>query len=193
MAASATHERDIDRLLGALATRIATVGTDVTPFRAHIIGGGGSGKTTLARRLAASVGVPHVDLDVAASITAPDGPGGWVTEGIFLYGTRPLFDAANVIVWLDLPWSVARRRIVSRHVRLSLAGKNPHRGLRLLRRFLQSQRRYYTAEARAPRGPTDWAAITRAGTEELLEPYADKLVHLRTPRHVARWGRTMHT
>jgi hypothetical protein len=92
----------------------------------------------------------------------------WVIEGIFVWGTALSLERADLIVWLDLPWRVARRRIVTRHLRLTPAGANPHRGLRLLRQFLRSQRRYYTAPAREPAGPTDWDAIAVHGGGRLL-------------------------
>lgn len=129
--------------------------------RVHIIGGGGSGKTTIAQRFATTHGLPHVELGVeGVSATVPS-PEGWVTEGIFLYGTRSLLDAADAIVWLDLPCRIARRSIY-RHTRLTLTRRNRHRGFGLLRDFLRSQTRHYTAEAREKRSATDWAAITRA-------------------------------
>ena len=103
------------------------------------------------------------------------------------YGLAPILERADVIVWLDLPRRVAVRRIVMRHLRLSLQGGNPHKGLRLLARFVRSQRRYYTAPAREPAGPMDWEAITRAGTELALRPHQAKVVQLRAPRAVKRW------
>ena len=165
--------------------------------RLHIIGGGGSGKTTLARRLAALHDVPHVELDVADTVAPPDTDGGWVTEGIFIFGVEPLLAAADTILWLDLPWRVAARRIVWRHLYLSAAGRNPHRGLRLLLSFLRGQRRYYVAAARQPTAPDDWDAITRAATHDLLDAHWDRVVVLTRPRQVARWaaeqGMTRHS
>ena len=158
--------------------------------RIHVIGGAGSGKTTLARRIAHARGVPHVDLDLdlGAAPEPPTDERGWVTEGIFLHGIEPLLDAADAIVWLDLPWRVACTRIVRRHVRLSLTGKNRHRGLRLLWGFLRSQRDYYSSPARVPEGPTDWAALTRASNAQVLANHGDKVVHLRNRRDVRRWA-----
>jgi hypothetical protein len=161
------------------------------PARIHVIGGGGSGKTTLARRVADVLGAPHVELDLGADIDEVAGRPAWVTEGIFVFGVEPLLAAADVIVWLDLRWRTARNRIVRRHARLSLTGRNRHRGLRLLRTFLAGQRRYYTAPAREPRGPTDFDAITRAATERLLAPHASKLVHLTRPAQVREWARVV--
>lgn len=105
--------------------------------RIHIVGGPGSGKTTLASSLAEhfSTSAHHLD-DVALSEGAmPDfrpkralslrrrdvgllsDNARWVTEGSYLWWTEVLFERADVIVWLDAPWPTAARRIVNRHAR----------------------------------------------------------------------------
>lgn len=169
--------------------------------RVHIVGGPGSGKTTLARRLAAAGTRPVYDLD-AVAYEAGAGPKrplalrladarriaadpAWITEGIYLWWTDDLLREADAIVWLDLPWRVAARRIVARHARSSLAGTNRHRGFRKLAAFLRSTRRYHLAPPVAPSAPDDDGAITRAATAQALAPYAAKLVHCRRPAEVA--------
>jgi GTPase SAR1 family protein len=164
--------------------------------RIHIIGGSGSGKTTLARRLAKRLEVPTHDLD---EIAYEDGSGakrpvaarledahriaiqpGWVTEGIYLWWTEELLQAADVIVWLDLPWRVAAGRILARHVRASLAGNNRHRGLRKLLGFLSGTRSYYAPRGRAaPCAPDDDGATSRVATVEWLEGHAAKVIRCR--------------
>jgi adenylate kinase family enzyme len=125
--------------------------------RVHITGGQGSGKTTLARRIGACLGVPVHDLDLVGwdAQTGAERPldvrlaevhqlaaqPGWVTEGTMLGWADPLFRAADLIVWLDVPWRVAVWRMVQRHVRASLAGNNRHPGVRKLARFI-----WYTCE-----------------------------------------------
>ena len=168
--------------------------------RIHIVGGPGSGKTTLARRLAIRDALPVHDLDAVAyergagpkrplDLRLADarriaaGPA-WVTEGIYLWWTDELLRAADAIVWLDLPWRIAARRIVVRHARASLAGTNRHRGIRKLVTFLRSTRSYHHGPAVAPAAPDDDGAITRSATARILSPYADKLVHCRTPAEV---------
>ena len=155
--------------------------------RVHIIGGGGSGKTTLARRLGAATGLPVVELDVGADLRALASSPEWISDGIYLYDIEPVLARADVIVWMDLPPRVAIRRIVTRHARLSLLRKNRHPGFRRMLAFAWGQREYYAAPARKPLGPTDWDALTRAATQELLEPWQSKVVHLRSPRDVRRW------
>lgn len=88
----------------------------------------GAGKTTLARRLAAHYGVPHVELDslhhlagwapnpdfesdVAAALREP----GWIVDGNYHGRLRSLVtDAADLVVWLDLPIWVCTWRMATR-------------------------------------------------------------------------------
>jgi adenylate kinase family enzyme len=99
------------------------------PARVLVAGASGAGKTTLAGRVSAVLGVPHVELDGLYH-----GPGwvprpefeqdvhrftadpAWVTE--WQYGTvRPhLLGRADLLVWLDLPRWVVQRQLVRRTV-----------------------------------------------------------------------------
>ena len=105
-----------------------------------VMGGTGSGKSTVSRELAEHLGVPHIELDalfwrpdwvmpsaeefrpiVAAALDAD----GWVVDGNYRgrLGTLVL-DQADLVVWLDLPfwtkfWRLLRRttrRIRTREV-----------------------------------------------------------------------------
>lgn len=169
--------------------------------RIHIIGGAGSGKTTLARQLAELIDAPAYDLD-AIGYENGAGPArplalrlkdvraiaeqpAWITEGIFLWWTDALFQAADQIVWLDLPWPVAVWRIVLRHLRLSWIGNNPHSGLLKLCRFVKWQvETYYWRQIIVPVAPDDDSAVTRAATAQVLAPHQHKVTRLRTARSV---------
>jgi adenylate kinase family enzyme len=158
----------------------------------HIIGGPGSGKSTLARQLGLQLGAEVVELDQVAY-----GPGGakrtlaersasvrdilarpvWITEGIYLWWIEDLLCCADVIVWLDVSFRLAAWRIVTRHVRASLAGTNQHPGLRRLLAFLRGTYRYYAEPlSEAPAAADDDGAITRAHTARELGRYATKVV-----------------
>ena len=161
--------------------------------RIHIIGGPGSGKTTLARRLAARLDVPFYEMDVIgweggagaarplearlADVSRIAAQPGWVTEGSFIGWTDELLRAADTIVWLDLPWRIAAWRVLIRHMRASLAGTNRHRGLLKLWRFLGDVWQYYHSKDPADEGVVRIAAH--------LEPYMHKVVRCRRPSQVA--------
>jgi adenylate kinase family enzyme len=100
---------------------------------AVIASASGNGKTTLARQLAARLGVTFVELDSLVHgpgwVETPDyelrrlvapilGSDGWVIDGEYLrkLGTRVL-DAADTVVWLDLPMRVWAWRLLRRTIR----------------------------------------------------------------------------
>jgi adenylate kinase family enzyme len=100
--------------------------------RVAVIGGSCSGKTTVSRALAARLGVPFIELDAlhhdanwteapaellqervsAALAAAPDG---WVVDGNY-YGKLGslVIDQADTVVWLDVPYATAIRRVLVR-------------------------------------------------------------------------------
>lgn len=118
-------------LLGPDDDVVARLGR--VPRRIAVAGVSGAGKTTLARRLGARLGVPHTELDAlhhgpawtprpaflddVRALVAQDA---FVTE--WQYTTaRPLVLArAEVVVWLDLPTRVTMRQVVVRTLRRSV-------------------------------------------------------------------------
>lgn len=170
--------------------------------RIHIVGAAGSGKTTLARQLSTRLAAPWYELDV---VGYENGAGRkrtlaerqvdlrritcqrrWVTEGIFLWWTQEIFERADTIVWLDLPWWITQTRIVTRHVQADLAGDNRHPGLyKLLKFVLHCQRFYIERTPRPPESPNADGPIARVTIEAYLQNYMDKVVHCRRPADVA--------
>ncbi len=98
--------------------------------RVNVKGISGSGKTTFARALAERIGLPYLELDAVhhigpnwteataeqlqASVRAfmDSAPDGWVIDGNYELKLGGLvLDAADLIVWLDLPLRVSLRRV----------------------------------------------------------------------------------
>jgi adenylate kinase family enzyme len=200
------------------------------PARILIIGGEASGKTTLARELAALLAVPLHELDHIAWQSAAD-PGkdlrdvfhpdfqaseavvprplperlarirsiarqrAWIAEGVFLWWTEELFDAAEVIVWLDhvrFPTVVAR--VLARHARSArreATVRSGHEKFSRFRDYLNAIRRLVSVVVRVARfhfGRTppdvaddDFGAITRRAMQSTARGrFGQKLVHVRS-------------
>jgi len=100
--------------------------------RVLVIGSGGSGKTTLARRLGKSSGLPVVHLDARywrpgwippppadweATVRQLLAAESWIMDGNY-GGTLDLrLSACDTVVFLDLPRTVCLRRVLTRQVR----------------------------------------------------------------------------
>lgn len=179
----------------------------LTPFphRIHIVGGPGSGKTTLARELGTLLDIPVYELDEVAFVGPDfdDRPPGerqarveaiaqrkeWITEGIFVSWTDHLVEEADIVIWLDhITWVQAIRRIVHRFAQLAWHDACRQRRIREFFRFRDyarhfsqlievffSSRRYYQGTG---------ADEDRQLTVRRLEEYHDKVIHCRTPDSV---------
>ena len=99
-----------------------------------VIGVTGSGKTTVSRRIAETIGVPAIELDslyhqpgwqptpdeefrakVAGALDRC--PDGWVTDGNYRIVWPVILPRADTVVWLRLPWRVSYWRMLKRTVR----------------------------------------------------------------------------
>ncbi len=165
------------------------------------MGAAGSGKTTLAQKLAGTIAAPWCELDTVgyeggsgakrsaeqrlADLRTITAQPAWVTEGSYLWWIEPLLETADAIVWLDLPWHISLRRIITRHIELSLAGTNRHPGVGKLIRFVWGCHTYYTDKTPcAPTDSQDDGAINRVTVVRTLAAYSHKLVHCTRPGHV---------
>jgi adenylate kinase family enzyme len=102
-------------------------------FRVSVVGSAGSGKTTLARALAAKLNVVHVELDAIVHqanwqdlpddefrvrVESATATGGWVTCGNYSRVVQPvIWPRVDTVVWLDFPRATIVRRVTWRTLR----------------------------------------------------------------------------
>ncbi len=168
------------------------------PARIHVTGGPGRGKTVAADRLAALLGVPVYHLDYewldaeAGGALPPDladkvtfmaekaasmaAAAAWVSEGAFLGWTGALLSAADIIIWMNVPWRIASYRILSRQVRLNIAGTNRFPSWRKLVSFWRWSAGFYTNRNAFGLNPYGTPNTLATMASEVAR-YSDKLVH----------------
>jgi adenylate kinase family enzyme len=107
--------------------------------RVSVVGSSGSGKTTVARRLADALVAPHVELDAlfwgpdwsevgaddfAERVLAATGGDVWVVDGNYQSKIGMLvWDRADTVVWLNPPRWRAMVQVVGRTVRRAATGE----------------------------------------------------------------------
>ena len=154
--------------------------------RVSVVGNSGSGKTTLSRRLAAGLGVPHIELDAifhqagwtelpvdefrgASPTNCIATTAGWSTATTA--AVRDLvWAAADTVVWFDLSRSTVMRRLVWRTVRRAVtreelwnSNREPIGGMfrRDPRRTSSAGRGRITPSAPNATPPPRWILTTR--------------------------------
>lgn len=108
-------------------------------MKIYITGSVGSGKTTLAKRLATELGLLHFETDNFVWKRAPGGDirnsekqrdahlaealmqPQWIVEGVHIDWTDAAIDQADWIIFLDIPLNERKRRIIKRFFK-QLAG-----------------------------------------------------------------------
>jgi len=166
--------------------------------RIAVVGTTGSGKTTMARRLAQRLGCPHVELD--ALHWEPDwtpaplelfrqrtaqGLSGetWTVDGNYSKVRDIVLDRADTLVWLDYPllvilWRLLRRttrRVVTREELWNSNRENWRNQLSRDSLFLFALRTYRR------RRRTYSATLVNPAYAHLI------FVHLRSPRAAEEW------
>lgn len=167
------------------------------PRRIAVAGVSGVGKTTLGTRISEVLGIPHAEIDALFH-----GPGwtprseflddvralieedAWVTEWQYS-DARPLLTArADLLVWLDLPFStVTLPRVVARTLRRRL-GREP-----LWNGNIEPPLHTFFTD---PEHIVRWSISTRGNYRERLPVVAAErpelpIVRLRSTREVERW------
>jgi adenylate kinase family enzyme len=119
--------------------------------RISVVGNSGSGKTTIARAVAAAAGIPHLELDsvfhqpgwqplesgefrrrVSEFTSAP----AWVVDGNYSDVRDIVWSRADTVVWVDPPRHRVMRRLVARTLRRMVTGAELWNGNREEWRFL---------------------------------------------------------
>jgi adenylate kinase family enzyme/GNAT superfamily N-acetyltransferase len=103
--------------------------------RISLVGAPGSGKTTLGRQLAVTLGVPFIELDgilhqpgwtdltsdeFRARVAEAIAVEGWVVDGNYGQVQDLVWGRADTVLWLDLPRRVVMLRVVLRTIRRAL-------------------------------------------------------------------------
>jgi len=169
--------------------------------RILILGRTGSGKTTLARELAAATGVPHIELDSlyfgpnfsTASLpvlrertSAAVAGDRWITDGNKRTVRDLVWPRADTVIWLDYPlvvsvWRLAKRALWRTSVlKAHAAGKDSEAGF--ARQFRLGANGVITA-LRSHRGQR--REYSRMFADE--ENHRLEVVRLRSPRAARRW------
>ncbi len=179
-------------------------GADAAAQHAHlrrvvVVGTTGSGKTTLARDLAQTHDVPHVEMDAYRHgpnwTETPDGEfrrlldhalrgDGWVADGNYRVTRDVVWTRATAIVWLDYTFGLVFWRLLLRTLR---------RGI--LRQTLWNGNKENLFSHFFTRDSLFWWAVKshwrhrRTLPAALAEPeYAHlRVIRLRSPRATGRW------
>ncbi len=112
---------------------IAGAPVEAAPLgRVSVVGNSGSGKTRLARMLAAALGVPFLELDAVfhlpdwgelpveqfrAGVREFAAGAAWVVDGNYSVVRDVVWERADTVVWVDPPQALVMARVVRRTLR----------------------------------------------------------------------------
>lgn len=151
-------------------------------MKIHIIGGPGSGKTFLAKKLSKTLGIRHYDLDELQWDNTSSSYGvkrepverdrlladvlrntDWIIEGVYYAWCQQCFADADMIYLLSVPRYTYRYRIILRFVRRKLGlEKGKKETLKSLSQLLKWADKYQQ--------------VNMVEIRKLLSPYSDKVI-----------------
>src|SRR3954454_178754 len=168
-----------------------------------VVGTTGAGKTTLARQIAARLGIPHVELDSlyweAGWVAAP--PGGfrertlhaldrdtWVVDGNYSKVRDLTWGRAEVLVWLDYTFPVVFSRLTWRTLRRIVRNEELWHGNReSARKALLSSESIIVWQLRTHWSKRrDYSSILKCPEHAHL-----RVVRLRSPAQTRAWLRSI--
>lgn len=164
------------------------------PKKVHVIGPSGTGKTTLAEKVAGFIDAKHINLDdivykdfsrraeeqILEDLKELMKDGKWVTEGIYVSSfSKKIFDAADQIVWLDFPLHVNTYRVTRRFIKQKLTGKDKWGTISFLK-LLHGTIGYSLNKNLETSG--DDGDIGPKILENMFREYSDKLIRIRTSK-----------
>ncbi len=172
--------------------------------RIVVVGTSAAGKTTFARRLAAIMNVPHVELDALngeagwkeadpdvfrARVTAAIGVSeGWVVDGGYSHLQPLIWGAADTVVWLEYPLPVILLRLTRRTVVRVIGRQELWNGNRERWRtaFFSRDSLFW------------WVLTTHRGRRQRIEGALSRpeylhvrAIRFRSPRQAERWLRAL--
>lgn len=166
------------------------------PHRVLVAGTSGAGKTTLARRLAQVLDLPHVEIDalyhgphwmprdsfesdVERFTAEPE----WVTEWQYSPVRALLAARADLLIWLDLPRQTVMRRITVRTLQRRLRREVLWNG-----NIEPPLRTFFTDREHVVRWAWSTHDLTQSRVLETMQSHPDLLVvRLRSSVESKRW------
>jgi adenylate kinase family enzyme len=163
-----------------------------------VVGVSGNGKTTVARKAAARLGVPYVELDALChlpgwreasdddfrrDVGAAMRSDGWVLDGTYEHKLGDfVYQHANTVVWLDQPLPLVLFRLVRRAVRDIVTKRDLFNGNRQTWRLA-----FFTRDSLVSWAIKSHFRRRRSWPEKFARMPQLQLVRLRSPREVERW------